>query len=66
MTLASCAFFMGLVAFVAYQKTKGEVDTKEGYFLAGRGLTLLGLISALFVSLGGGTTRTPKRYRYYG
>ncbi len=39
MTLASCVFFMGLVAFVSYQKTKGEVSTKDGYFLAGRGLT---------------------------
>ncbi|NIB40463.1 solute:sodium symporter family transporter [Pseudomaricurvus alkylphenolicus] len=38
-TLASCVFFMGIVAWVSYQKTKGEVDTKDGYFLAGRGLT---------------------------
>jgi SSS family solute:Na+ symporter len=38
-TLASCAFFMAIVAWVSYQKTKGEVDTKDGYFLAGRGLT---------------------------
>jgi SSS family solute:Na+ symporter len=30
---------MGLVAWFSYQKTKGEVDTKDGYFLAGRGLT---------------------------
>jgi SSS family solute:Na+ symporter len=38
-TLASCAFLMAIVAWVSYQKTKGEVDTKDGYFLAGRGLT---------------------------
>jgi len=38
-TLLSCIFFMGLVAWFSYQKTKGEVDTKDGYFLAGRGLT---------------------------
>lgn len=38
-TLVSCAFFMGLVAWISYQKTKGVVDTKDGYFLAGRGLT---------------------------
>ncbi len=38
LTIVSCAFFMALVAWVAYQKTKGEVDTKDGYFLAGRGL----------------------------
>jgi SSS family solute:Na+ symporter len=38
-TLLSCAFFMGVVAMISYQKTKGDVDTKDGYFLAGRGLT---------------------------
>src|SRR6056300_621686 len=38
-TLLSCTFFMGLVAWISYQKTKGVVDTKDGYFLAGRGLT---------------------------
>lgn len=38
-TLVSCIFFMGLVAWISYQKTKGVVDTKDGYFLAGRGLT---------------------------
>ena len=30
---------MSIVAFVSYQKTKGIADTKDGYFLAGRGLT---------------------------
>ena len=38
-TILSCAFFMGLVALIAYLKTRGEVDTRDGYFLAGRGLT---------------------------
>jgi SSS family solute:Na+ symporter len=38
-TLLSCTFFMGIVAWISYQKTKGVVDTKDGYFLAGRGLT---------------------------
>ena len=38
-TLASCLFFMAIVAWISYQKTKGEVDTRDGYFLAGRGLT---------------------------
>lgn len=38
-TLLSCFFFMSIVAFVSYQKTKGIADTKDGYFLAGRGLT---------------------------
>ena len=30
---------MALVGWVAYMKTRGEVSTREGYFLAGRGLT---------------------------
>lgn len=38
-TLVSCIFFMGLVAWISWQKTKGVVDSKDGYFLAGRGLT---------------------------
>ncbi|MGV0034028.1 MAG: solute:sodium symporter family transporter [Candidatus Azotimanducaceae bacterium WSBS_2022_MAG_OTU7] len=39
LTFASCAFFMAIVAWISYQKTKGEVDSRDGYFLAGRGLT---------------------------
>lgn len=38
-TLLSCFFFMAIVAWISYQKTKGDVSTKDGYFLAGRGLT---------------------------
>ena len=38
-TLGSCVFFMALVGWISYQKTKGSVDDKDGYFLAGRGLT---------------------------
>jgi len=38
-TIGSCVFFMAIVAWISYQKTKGEVSTKDGYFLAGRGLT---------------------------
>ncbi|GAA4035985.1 solute:sodium symporter family transporter [Parerythrobacter jejuensis] len=37
-TLTSCVAFMALVAWVSWLKTRGSVDTKEGYFLAGRGL----------------------------
>ncbi len=29
---------MALVAWISYLKTRGEADTKDGYFLAGRGL----------------------------
>ncbi len=39
LTFGSCAFFMAVVALISYQKTKGDVGTKDGYFLAGRGLT---------------------------
>lgn len=38
-TLLSCVFFMALVAFISYKKTKGNTDSSTGYFLAGRGLT---------------------------
>ncbi|WP_029285843.1 solute:sodium symporter family transporter [Metabacillus indicus] len=38
-TLLSCAFFMGLVAWISYLKTKGGNEDSNGYFLAGRGLT---------------------------
>ncbi len=38
-TLLSCVFFMGVVAWISYQKTKGVANTGDGYFLAGRGLT---------------------------
>jgi SSS family solute:Na+ symporter len=38
LTLLTCAGFMGLVGWVSYLKTRGEASTKEGYFLAGRGL----------------------------
>ena len=39
LALVSCLFFMGLVAWISYQKTKGAVNSKDDYFLAGRGLT---------------------------
>ncbi len=39
LTLGSCAVFMAIVAWISYLKTRGEVDTRDGYFLAGRGLT---------------------------
>ena len=39
LTFVTCVAFMAMVAWVAYTKTRGAVDTKDGYFLAGRGLT---------------------------
>ncbi len=62
LTLASCVFFMGLVAVIAYQKSKGQEESKDGYFLAGRGLTgvfiagsmlLTNLSSAQLIGLNG-------------
>ncbi len=38
LTLASCIAFMALVAVIAWRQARGSVDTKDGYFLAGRGL----------------------------
>ncbi|MEM7327597.1 MAG: solute:sodium symporter family transporter [Pseudomonadota bacterium] len=38
LTLASCVVFMALVAWWSYLQTKGETNTKDGYFLAGRNL----------------------------
>ena len=41
---------MALVAFISYQKTKGEVSTKDGYFLAGRGLSAVFIAGSLLLS----------------
>ncbi|MEL6877378.1 MAG: solute:sodium symporter family transporter [Pseudomonadota bacterium] len=37
-TALSCVFFMALVGWISWLKTRGTADTKDGYFLAGRGL----------------------------
>jgi len=37
-TALSCIAFMALVGWVSWLKTRGQADTKDGYFLAGRGL----------------------------
>ncbi len=37
-TAASCALFMALVAWISYRQTRGQTRTRDGYFLAGRGL----------------------------
>ena len=36
--LISCVGFMALVAWVSWARSRGEVSTKDGYFLAGRNL----------------------------
>ncbi|XOV86878.1 MAG: solute:sodium symporter family transporter [Pseudomonadota bacterium] len=42
--LLSCVFFMLLVAGYAWYRTRGETASRDGYFLAGRGL------SAVFIA----------------
>ena len=49
-TLISCAFFMALVAFISWRKTRGEVNTQEGYFLAGRGLSAVFIAGSLLLT----------------
>jgi SSS family solute:Na+ symporter len=41
---------MGLVAWISYRKTKGEVDTRDGYFLAGRGLGAVFIAGSLLLT----------------
>ncbi|WP_323703719.1 solute:sodium symporter family transporter [Mammaliicoccus sp. Dog046] len=38
-TLLSCAFFIVIVAWYSYHKTKNTVSSSGGFFLGGRGLT---------------------------
>jgi SSS family solute:Na+ symporter len=37
--ILSCCFFMALVAWISYRRTRGQTHSREGYFLAGHGLT---------------------------
>lgn len=38
-TLISCVFFIGIVAWYSYYKTKNTISSSGGFFLGGRGLT---------------------------
>ncbi|MDB9706384.1 solute:sodium symporter family transporter [Porticoccaceae bacterium] len=49
-TLLSCLFFMLLVAWISYRKSRGEVATRDGYFLAGRGLTAVFIAGSLLLT----------------
>ncbi len=49
-TMLSCIFFMALVAFFSYVKTRGVVSNKEGYFLAGRGLSAVFIAGSLLLT----------------
>ncbi len=50
LTILSCIFFMGIVAWVSYSKTRGEVSTKDGYFLAGRGLSAIFIAGSMLLT----------------
>ncbi|GJM13458.1 MAG: solute:sodium symporter family transporter [Pseudohongiella sp.] len=50
LTILSCVFFMALVAWVSYSKTRGEVSTKDGYFLAGRGLSAIFIAGSMLLT----------------
>ena len=41
---------MGLVAYISWRKTRGEVDSKDGYFLAGRGLGAVFIAGSLLLT----------------
>lgn len=41
---------MGLVAWISYRKTRGEVATRDGYFLAGRGLGAVFIAGSLLLT----------------
>lgn len=41
---------MALVAWVSYRKTRGEVATRDGYFLAGRGLTAVFIAGSMLLT----------------
>lgn len=49
-TLASCSFFMGLVAWISWRKTRGSVNDRDGYFLAGRGLGSVFIAGSLLLT----------------
>ncbi|EMI28292.1 symporter YidK [Rhodopirellula europaea SH398] len=50
-TLISFLFFTGMVAFLTWWKTRGsDVDTDEGYFLAGRSLTGVFIAGSLLLT----------------
>lgn len=49
-TLISCAFFMGLVAWYSYYKTKNTISSSGGFFLGGRGLNGSFIAGALILT----------------
>jgi SSS family solute:Na+ symporter len=50
LTLVSCAFFMALVAFISYRQSKDDSNSRDGYFLAGRGLSAVFIAGSLLLT----------------
>ena len=50
LTLVSCAFFMALVAFISYRQSNDESSSRDGYFLAGRGLSAVFIAGSLLLT----------------
>ncbi len=50
LTLVTCVALMAFVAWVSYAMTKGSVDSKDGYFLAGRNLGGLFIAGSLLLT----------------
>lgn len=46
----TCIMFMAFVAFYSWKKTKGQVSTTSGYFLAGNGLTSIFIAGSLLLT----------------
>ena len=50
-TLISFLFFTGLVAFISWQKTRSDnLETADGYFLAGRGLSGIAIAGSMLLT----------------
>jgi len=50
LTAGSCIFFMLLVANVSYRQAKGKLASREGYFLAGRGLNAVFIAGSMILT----------------
>ncbi|MGF1758252.1 solute:sodium symporter family transporter [Photobacterium sagamiensis] len=49
-TLLTCVMFMAFVAYYSWRKTKGQVSTASGYFLAGNGLGSVFIAGSLLLT----------------
>ena len=49
-TFASCLGCMALVAWISYVKSRGQAQTRDGYFLAGRSLTGVFIAGSLLLT----------------